>query len=228
MSIKRQAEMLKKFIEICEEEHFPNNTLDVHILNQSVLENTNTASYNHGYYIKFLLLPFAFLVAYLYGGIVFFFKRSLQNRHNIMIACNALRFIKIILGGESYFITKQKHLQNMNAVRLAGIAYHEVRHRFQHYYIKGKMTKRGQTYENKQLLSIYEAGRESAIESLTFKKIKKDQLELECDALFVQHIFTKYLTQRFPDGNINEKDFRAFVRENKNLLIWENPYLKQQ
>jgi hypothetical protein len=226
MSIKDRAELLKKLIEICDKEIFPERQCTVHVVNKSFISGGNTASYNNPEYLKMVLFTPVILFLFVCSKISFFIKRSLRNRQNVILCSYNAQCIKIGFYRESYFVMKRKDLLDMDLVKLASIACHEVRHRVQYYHSTGMLHEDEKSYGNVKLLEIYGAGRLKARGSLDRTKVKKDDLECESDAYFIQNILTKRLNDQFLDGIFSIAEFRTFVRENKNLLIWKNPYLK--
>jgi uncharacterized membrane-anchored protein len=226
MDIKSRAELLKMFIEICDTEIFPERKGSVYVVNKSFIGGNETASYNNTKYIKMVLLTPVILFFFALAKITFLVKKSLKNYQNLIWLSYSMRSIKIGFERESYFVKKQKDLLNNDLVKLASIACHEVRHRVQHYHVASFFNVSKKHCENAELLEIYSAGRLNAQESLNRSKVKKCDLECESDAYFIQNIITKLLNDEFPNGSFSFEEFRTFVQENKNLLIWRNPYLK--
>lgn len=227
MNIKQRAELLKNLIEICDTEIFPTNPIDVHIINKSLRDNPDTASYNTTLYFKMMVFVPLIIIIFVIVKMMFFLKRNSLHRQYVVMAFDNLRLIRIGMKSESYFVTKQKHLLKMDALKLASIACHEVRHRVQYHYIEGMLTKICKPHVDLGLLERYRLGRLKAQTAIASSlKVNKNDLETECDARFIQHIIEKRLSEKFPDGKFSDADFRNFIQENKELLIWENPYLK--
>lgn len=214
MNIKARAELLKSFIEICDTEIFPAKPASVYVINKASTNDKNTvASYNQALYLKMLWVVPLMVLYSLSRQVLFLLKKTLQRRKSLISTIYFLRTIKTAIRHESYFAVKQKHLLEMDLIKIAGIACHEVRHRFQFYDITNKL----KACENVRLLEVYNASR---------SKIKSYE-ELEIDARFVQYQITKRLFEKFPDGSFSKTDFRTFVQENKEILAWRNPHLKQ-
>lgn len=226
MDIKSRAKLLKKFIEICDTEIFPKKQLKVYIFNKSFFSDNHTASYNNTQYLKMILIIPVILFLFILSKIIFLVKRNLSNRQNVILLTHSLKSIKIGFQSESYFVLKQKNLLNMDLIKLASIACHEVRHRVQYCHITTSPNEGEKCYESAELLKQYKDGRLKAIELLNQMKIKKEDLEYESDAHFIQSILKKRLKEEFPNGSLSITEFRIFIQKNKNLLIWRNPYLK--
>jgi hypothetical protein len=226
MDIRKRAELLMRFIEICDAELFPNKPVTVYVINKSFISGRDTASYNNPLYLKMILLVPIIIIQYGITQLLFLAKPSLQRRKKVILSSYLLRSIKIACSRESYFVKKQKDLLGMDGIKVASIACHEVRHRFQYYYGRGELNKDGESYEDKNLFASYEAGR---LKAHTFlKKLGEDDLEEESDAHFVQQVLIKRLVEKFPDGAFSKDDFRTFVKENKKILTWRNSYLRQR
>lgn len=224
MDIKKRAELLKKFIEICDKEIFPANPLTVYVVNKSFINSTNTASYNNTDYFRMVMFTPVIFFSFIFTQMLFFIKRTLRQRKNLIIRTYRLRYIKIALDCESYFVTKHKPLLGMDAIHLASIACHEVRHRCQYRYgRKGIQNERSSN--DLKLLELYESGRLKAGEKLALKAMKYNW-ELESDAYFIQILIKNRLVEKFSEEGLSISDFRIFIQENKKLLTWENPYLK--
>jgi hypothetical protein len=226
MNIKARAELLKKFIEICDAEIFPEKQCTVYLVNKSSVRGGATASYNNTEYLKMILFTPFILFLFALSKIIFLVKRSSSNRKNVILQSYVVKTIKIGFHPESYFVMKQKHLLNMDLVKLASIACHEVRHRVQYYHITSSSHEVEKCDENAELFKLYSAGRLKSIDTLNRKKVKKKDLECEGDAYFIQNILTKRLKDEFPDGSFSIAEFRIFIRENKDILVWRNSYLK--